>query len=77
MRWPCCASSRRAPTSVEGFELVPQDSLELVLGHIPGTRDPLADAHPWHVLIEATTADPAADIAAELQRCLADALEQG
>ncbi len=62
--------------AVEGFELVPRDSLELVLRHIPGTRAPLADAHPWHVLIEATTADPAADIAAELQRCLAEALGQ-
>jgi FAD/FMN-containing dehydrogenase len=55
---------------------VPRDSLELVLRHIPGTRNPLAGAHPWHVLIEATTADPATDIAAELQRCLADALGQ-
>jgi FAD/FMN-containing dehydrogenase len=62
--------------SIEGFELVPRDSLELVLRHIPGTRNPLAGAHPWHVLIEATTADPATDIAAELQRCLADALGQ-
>src|SRR5438128_781942 len=26
--------------SVEGFELVPQDTLELVLRHIPGTRPP-------------------------------------
>ena len=63
--------------AVEGFELVSQDSLELVLRHIPGTRAPLADAHPWHVLIEATTADRATDIAAELQRCLAEALEKG
>ena len=63
--------------AVEGFELVSQDSLELVLRHIPGTRGPLADAHPWHVLIEATTADRATDIAAELQRCLAEALEKG
>jgi FAD/FMN-containing dehydrogenase len=62
--------------SIEGFELVPRDSLELVLKHIPGTRNPLADAHPWHALIEATTADPSADVAAELQRCLADALGQ-
>jgi FAD/FMN-containing dehydrogenase len=62
--------------SIEGFELVPKDSLELVLRHIPGTRDPLAGTHPWHVLIEATTADPGADIAAELQRCLAAALEK-
>jgi FAD/FMN-containing dehydrogenase len=63
--------------TVEGFELVPRDSLELVLRHIPGTRNPLSGEHPWHVLVEATTADPAADIAAELQRCLAEALEKG
>ncbi|MEA3067441.1 MAG: hypothetical protein QOK41_848, partial [Sphingomonadales bacterium] len=40
--------------SVEGFELVPQDSLELVLRHIPSTRAPLSGEHPWHVLVEAT-----------------------
>jgi FAD/FMN-containing dehydrogenase len=62
--------------TVEGFELVPKDSLELVLRHIPGTRSPLSGEHPWHVLVEATTADPAADIAAELQGCLAEALVQ-
>src|SRR5690348_1079941 len=42
-------------TSVEGFELVPQDSLHLVLKHIPGTRAPLSGEHKWHVLVEATT----------------------
>ncbi|MEA3057750.1 MAG: hypothetical protein QOF34_565, partial [Sphingomonadales bacterium] len=36
-------------TSVEGFELVPRDSLDLVLRHVPGTRAPLAGDHPWHV----------------------------
>src|SRR4051794_20659199 len=39
---------------VEGFELVPRDSLELVIKHIPGTRPPLSGEHAWHVLIEAT-----------------------
>src|SRR5690349_2665701 len=34
-------------SSVEGFELVPQDTLQLVLKHIPGTRSPLAGEHPW------------------------------
>ena len=62
--------------SIEGFELVPQDSLELVLKHIPGTRAPLSGEHKWHVLIEATTADPAADLAAELARLLGGALKQ-
>jgi len=63
--------------NVEGFELVPRDSLDLVLHHIPNTRAPLSGQHPWHVLIEATTADSGHDIAAEVERLLAAALEQG
>ena len=63
--------------AVEGFELVPEDSLQLVLRHIPGTRAPLAGAHGWHALVEATTADPSANIAAELERLLGEALQQG
>jgi FAD/FMN-containing dehydrogenase len=64
-------------TAVEGFEVVPEDSLRLVLKHIPGTRPPLTGEHPWHVLVEATTADPAHDIAAELQPLLGAALDRG
>ena len=64
-------------TAVEGFELVPEDSLQLVLKHIPDTRAPLSGTHCWHVLIEATTADVSHDIAAEIERLLAAALEQG
>jgi FAD/FMN-containing dehydrogenase len=62
--------------SVEGFELVPQDSLELVLKHIPGTRSPLAGEHASHVLIEATTCEAGTNISDELERLLALALEQ-
>jgi FAD/FMN-containing dehydrogenase len=62
---------------VEGFELVPEDSLQLVLRHIPGTRAPLAGAHSWHALVEASTADAATDIGAKLERLLAAALEHG
>jgi FAD/FMN-containing dehydrogenase len=63
--------------SVEGFELVPQDSLDLVLKHIPNSRAPLSGAHQWHALVEATSAVPDTDIAAELERLLAAALQQG
>jgi FAD/FMN-containing dehydrogenase len=62
---------------IEGFELVPQDSLDLVLKHIPNTRSPLDGGHAWNVLIEATTSDPDTDIGAELERLLAAALQQG
>ena len=64
-------------SSIEGFELVPQDSLDLVLKHIPGTRPPLGGNHPWHALVEATTAGPTYDISAELERLLGHALDQG
>lgn len=63
--------------SIEGFELVPQDSLDLVLKHIPNTRAPLSGEHKWHALIEATTADPEANIAAELETLLAAAMQRG
>ena len=63
--------------SVEGFELVPQDSLDLVLKHIPDTRAPLEGAHAWTVLIEATTSDAGSDVSAELERLLAAAMRDG
>jgi len=64
-------------TTIEGFELVPADSLRLVLKHIPGTRPPLAGEHAWHALVEATTPDAGTDVSAELERLLAAALEGG
>jgi FAD/FMN-containing dehydrogenase len=63
--------------TVEGFELVSADSLALVLKHIPGARAPLESEQRWHVLVEATTSDPGTSISAEIERLLADALQQG
>lgn len=62
---------------IEGFEIVPGDSLDLVLRHIPGTRSPLAGAHAWHVLIEATSESPDGDPSLMLQSLLGEALETG
>ena len=63
--------------NVEGFELVPQNSLDLVLKHIPDTRAPLSGRSAWHVLVEATTADGETDVAGELEQLLGAALERG
>ncbi|HJW42149.1 MAG TPA: FAD-binding oxidoreductase [Rhizomicrobium sp.] len=41
---------------VSAFELMPRVGIELVLAHIPDTRDPLAKRSPWYVLAEATSA---------------------
>ncbi len=59
---------------IESFELVPADSMALVLRHIPGTRAPLADAHPWMVLVE-LTADK--DAATELEALVAEGYQDG
>ena len=39
---------------VEGFEILPRESLGAVLSHVPDTRPPLSGDHPWHALVEAT-----------------------
>ena len=62
---------------IESFELLPDESLQAVLAHVLDARQPLEGAHPWHVLIEATTVDPAQPSpAAVLEELLADALDR-
>jgi FAD/FMN-containing dehydrogenase len=71
-------SLQSASDRVEGFEVLPEDSLARVLQHIPGTRRPLAGAHRWHALVELTASDPRAEPpAAQLERLLGDALAAG
>jgi len=42
----------RSGEAIESFEIVPKDSLDLVLKHIPGTRAPFQGPHPWLVLVD-------------------------
>ncbi len=63
--------------SIEGFELVPDDSLGLVLRHIPGTRAPLGGKHGWHVLIEGTSATANSGLAGEVEGLLGEAMTAG
>ena len=67
----------RTGDAIESFELVPANALALVLRHVAATRPPLAKAHRWNVLVEATA--PAGAIAAGemLEPALAASLEQG
>ncbi len=64
----------RSGDAVESFELVPADSLALVLKHVQGTRAPLETSHQWHVLIDYVAETGAA---ARLEALLAAALEAG
>jgi FAD/FMN-containing dehydrogenase len=67
-----------AGDALEGFELMPRHSLEAVLAHVPGSRNPLQGEHAWHVLIElAADAAHADALPALAQNLLEDAFEAG
>ncbi|MFB0872076.1 MULTISPECIES: FAD-binding oxidoreductase [unclassified Sphingobium] len=64
--------------SVEGFEVIADETLGFVLGHIPGTRSPVETRTPWHVLIEVDHPDLAEPGPAErLEQALAAAFDRG
>jgi len=39
---------------VEGFEILPAESLAAAVAHVPGVRAPLTGEHRWHALVELT-----------------------
>ena len=66
-----------ATDRVESFEILPAETLDASLAHL-GARAPLAGRHAWHVLVEATAADPDDEPpAALLERLLAPELARG
>lgn len=68
-----------APGLVEGFEVLPQHSLEAVLDYLPDARAPLAEPHAWHALIEVVAGDEgtAARLPEIAEHLLATAFERG
>ncbi|HET6971078.1 MAG TPA: FAD-binding oxidoreductase, partial [Phenylobacterium sp.] len=62
--------------SVEGFELMGRLGIDFALRNIAGTRDPLAQVHPWYVLAEFAAAE-AGSAEAAMERFLAEGLEAG
>jgi len=60
--------------AIESFEIVPADSLDLVLRHIPGTRAPLSGEHRWHVLVDLVAPTNAAAL---LEGLIAAAIDAG
>ena len=64
-----------AGDNVTAFEIVGRAALELVLRHIPNTRDPLAGKPAWRVLIELSGAREG--LAAVLEQVLQRAAEDG
>ena len=50
----------RAAERLTTYELVSREALDMVLTHLPGTRDPFDGTHPWYGLVE--LAAPAAAV---------------
>jgi D-lactate dehydrogenase (cytochrome) len=62
---------------VTAFELVPRIGVELVVRHLPGAADPLAEPHPWYVLLELSSGARADLLTRTMEDVLAEALERG
>jgi FAD/FMN-containing dehydrogenase len=62
---------------IEGFEILPRESLEAVLSHVPDTRSPLNSKHEWHALVEAIADRPEAEPPEELLTRLLSPLVEG
>jgi len=58
-----------------GFELVSRVCIDLVLRHIPNTREPFNERYDWHVLIELNDSRADAPLNDWLENALADAIE--
>jgi D-lactate dehydrogenase (cytochrome) len=68
------AQSRIGGT-VTGFELMIREVIEFALLHGHNVRDPLAEPHPWYVLMEVSS-QPAEGLRDNLEEFLAESIEQ-
>ncbi|KAB2875070.1 MAG: FAD-binding oxidoreductase [Pseudorhodoplanes sp.] len=66
----------RTAGGVTSFELMARRGIDGVLEHAPGTRDPLAQAHPWYVLIELSS-QAREGLRASLEDILSEGLGRG
>ena len=62
---------------ISAFEIISRRCVELVLAHIPGTREPLVRAHPWYVLAELAEASADGPLRGEFERALERAVGRG
>ncbi len=61
---------------ISAFELICRQGVELVLAHIPSTRDPFAEAGAWYVLIELSTGQTESRLRTLVETILETALSE-
>ncbi|MEQ8246148.1 MAG: FAD-binding oxidoreductase [Alphaproteobacteria bacterium] len=62
---------------VSAFELLSRFALDLLLKHVAGSRDPLAERHTWYVLFDVAAPDRAQGARAAVEETLAAAIADG
>jgi FAD/FMN-containing dehydrogenase len=67
----------RCGERITGFELLARVCLDLVIRHIPGSRDPLPQPHPWYLLVELSDSTDGKALEALLEDALGAAAEAG
>ncbi len=67
----------KAGPLLTAFELLSRNLLDFVLTHVPQTRDPLAETHPWYVLFEVSSPMPDGLAEGAMMSILEDAAERG
>ena len=62
-----------AGETLSGCETLPRTCIDIVLHHLPDCRDPLAEVHPWYVLLELTATTPRSDLQGTMEEILGEA----
>ena len=60
-----------------GFEIMSRQSVDFVLRHLSGARDPFGDRHPWYALVELSDSLPVAGLDEVIESALGEAVERG
>lgn len=63
--------------SVTSFEIMSRLGLDLVLRHLAGSRDPLAQPYPWYVLLEVSSGEAAETVRPRIEAVLTAAMAAG
>jgi len=59
------------------FELISRNSLDLVLRHVPDTRDPFSESHDWYVLAELSDLREDGEVRKDQELSFTKAIESG
>ncbi|MFC7361281.1 FAD-binding oxidoreductase [Nocardioides astragali] len=70
-------AQQHAGAHLATFEIANRTALELVLAHLPGTSDPLAETSDWYVLVELAGAESEGGLDDALEALLGEAVDAG